>query len=259
MRLIDRLEKRYSTAEWVFLREVAPATGFVGNTRYCDAIAINIWPSRGLERHGFELKESRSDWLSELKKPEKAERFFSLCHRWSLVVSDRSIVKDTELPSGWGLMVSHGEDSLKTVVEPSRNTPQPISDKFAIALLRRQRDQCEERVKRIKSIDADVRLSDAYKKGIEAEAKRSQSAVDRANKDLRELQKRVSEFESATGIRVSNWDIEGKKREIAVLQCDNGRERILSDIDRIEKKLLSFMETAGDAIEGFKASHVKDS
>jgi len=32
---------------------------------------MDLWPSGGLEIHGHEVKVSRSDWLRELKEPEK--------------------------------------------------------------------------------------------------------------------------------------------------------------------------------------------
>ena len=58
--------------EWAFMAQVRNAAGF-NATRTLDALALHLWPSRGLVLHGFEIKVSRSDWLREVKDPAKAE------------------------------------------------------------------------------------------------------------------------------------------------------------------------------------------
>jgi len=96
---------------------------------------MNLWPSRGLELHGFEIKVSRGDFLRELKAPEKAETIARYCDRWWLVVSDDDIVLDGELPPTWGLLVRRG-NSLRLKRDAGQLTPIPISRKFLAALLR---------------------------------------------------------------------------------------------------------------------------
>lgn len=76
--------------------------------RTADFIAMDLWVSGGLEIHGHEVKVSRSDWLRELKEPEKAAEFIPYVNRWWLVVSDPAIVGLGELPEGWGLMAMRG-------------------------------------------------------------------------------------------------------------------------------------------------------
>ena len=68
---------------WAVLHEVPNATG-AGKVRTADAIAISLWPSRGLEIHGLEIKVSRSDWRRELKQPEKSVPIQRYCHRCGL-------------------------------------------------------------------------------------------------------------------------------------------------------------------------------
>jgi hypothetical protein len=88
---------------WVFMPHVRSDAGFDAR-RTLDAVAMDMWPSKGLRLHGFEIKCSRSDWLRELKSPEKAQMFHDRVDQFWLVVSDRSIVRDGELPADWGLM-----------------------------------------------------------------------------------------------------------------------------------------------------------
>lgn len=108
--MLDALHYRYSQVNpgngprYACAEHVKNQAGF--NARRCaDFIAVDCWPTGGIELHGHEVKVSRSDWLHELKQPEKADAFKRYMDRWWLVVSDAKIVKPGELPQGWGLLV----------------------------------------------------------------------------------------------------------------------------------------------------------
>lgn len=106
--MLDRLRGRYGGRSgngyrWVFATHVRDAAGFDAS-RTADAVALDLWPSKGLELHGFEVKVSRSDWLRELAKPDKHVPVARFCDRWWLVVPDRTIVHSGELPKTWGLI-----------------------------------------------------------------------------------------------------------------------------------------------------------
>ena len=131
----ELLQKRYSGDEWVILSEVRNAAGYDA-TRTADAIAMNMWPSRGLAMHGFEIKASRADWLRELKNPRKADAFMGRVDYWWLVVGDPAIVHDGELPDGWGLLAPRG-GGLGVVTEPAKRPAVDISRPFLASLLRR--------------------------------------------------------------------------------------------------------------------------
>lgn len=116
--LLDALhEKLASEAQgnggnrWIIAEHVRVRAGFAGygdmqhgRMRTADALAIDTWQSKGMELHGFEVKCTRSDWLTELKQPEKSAPFRDVCDRWWLVIADAAMVKPGELPDGWGLM-----------------------------------------------------------------------------------------------------------------------------------------------------------
>lgn len=55
------LKRRYAQPECAVVFEVAQATGFSAN-RHLDAIAMELWPSRGLALHGIEIKVDLYDW-----------------------------------------------------------------------------------------------------------------------------------------------------------------------------------------------------
>jgi hypothetical protein len=103
--------------------------------RTADFIAMDLWPSKGLEIHGHEVKVSRSDWLRELKEPEKAAEFWPYVNRWWLVVPDAAIVGLGELPEDWGLMAMRGE-RLSVITAAPRHDALPLPPTRLAALLR---------------------------------------------------------------------------------------------------------------------------
>lgn len=142
--LLDMLRLRHvrsgngGAGEYAFLTHVRNEASFAA-TRTMDALTVSLWPSRGLELHGYEVKSSRSDWLRELKDPEKAEVFHRRCDRWSLVVGAADIVAPGELPPTWGLLVPRG-GKLATVVAapklPRTKEEKMISRSWLVCLLR---------------------------------------------------------------------------------------------------------------------------
>lgn len=107
----------------VYLTEVT-APGNSG--RRADAVHIGLWASRGAGTIDVcELKISRADWLVELKKPQKAEAWWPYCHHFWLVVPHEEIVKDGELPKGWGLMMPNPRGRrFKVLVKPEERAPE---------------------------------------------------------------------------------------------------------------------------------------
>lgn len=93
--------------EHAFLPMVRNAAGFSANRTF-DAIAVNLWPSRGLTIHVFEVKVSRSDWRRELAKPDKAEDACKVAD-FFWIVAPAGCVQDGELPPGWGLIEVRGD------------------------------------------------------------------------------------------------------------------------------------------------------
>lgn len=136
--LIKLLAAQWPQPNCAFIPEFRCGTGYTRDSR-ADAIAMHLWPSSsiGLELVGFELKVSRSDWLRELKTPNKADPIKQFCDKWYLVVSDLDVIKyASELPYGWGLM--HAENGqILTMIEAPKLEPLPLDRAFVAALMRR--------------------------------------------------------------------------------------------------------------------------
>jgi hypothetical protein len=116
----------------VYLTEVT-APGHSG--RRADAVHVGLWSSRGAGTiEVCELKISRGDWLKELREPKKAEAWWPYCHRFWLVVPHEGIVKDGELPDGWGLMMPSSRGRRFMVLVKAKDRA-PEDFKLTIPLL----------------------------------------------------------------------------------------------------------------------------
>ena len=107
-------------------------------SRTADFVAVDTWPSGKCAIHGVEVKVSRSDWLRELKEPDKSAACMNWCTHWYLAVPDRQIVKDGELPPGWGLLAAvpwAARFRLKEVVKAPRRAVPPIPPESLASLL----------------------------------------------------------------------------------------------------------------------------
>jgi hypothetical protein len=144
--MLDLLHLRYTRNQhgngprYVMAEHVRNYCGFAGYRtitplRTADALAVDLWPSSGHVVHGFEVKVSRSDWLTELKDPEKAEAFKPYCDYWWLVVPDAAIVRD-DLPPGWGLMTAVGTNGLRIRIRAPRLDRQPMPFEMTASWLR---------------------------------------------------------------------------------------------------------------------------
>lgn len=86
--------------------------------------------------HGFEIKASRADWLSEHRTGgNKSLAWRERCHYWWLVAPSTDIIHPEEVPPGWGLLV--GTNRLRAVVKPERVEPaQPIDAPLMLTIAR---------------------------------------------------------------------------------------------------------------------------
>lgn len=198
---MECLRPRFGGDDFALVPQVRNGTGFQRRTRTADAIAISLWPSRGVDAHGFEFKDSRSDWKKELDSPEKSEEIGRYCRFWWLVVSDPAIVKDGELPSAWGLLHATDGGTKVVVKAPGRTTQEP-SWSFVAAVLKAAKDVAtgedviQERIKA-----AVAKEQQGRREAIEAARKDGGGA---ARKELERLQGVVAEFEAAAGIKITD-------------------------------------------------------
>jgi hypothetical protein len=106
--IVERLQSKYGREQYAVFFDVGDAIG-TKYRRRADAVAVGFWGSTGRLIEGFEIKQSRADWLREVKAVAKADPFLELVDKWWLVAPDGT-AKAEELPACWGWMTAtkHG-------------------------------------------------------------------------------------------------------------------------------------------------------
>jgi hypothetical protein len=167
--LIEIVERAMHSAalEWLFLRELRVGTGRQnGGAQRLDAFALNTLPHMAMKRVCYEVKTSRADFLSELKRPLKRRIGMRYSNEFYFV-TPAELVTLAEIPpecglveagyatfSEWkGLIGRHAgffnydpetrAYCMITVPAPWRDTPGPTWQLVA-AMLRNQRRQFSE-------------------------------------------------------------------------------------------------------------------
>lgn len=191
------LRSRYPANTHTLLFEVRNDAGFRAD-RSCDALAMGLWPSRGLKLSGFEIKRSRADWLKEYRQPEKAESFSVFCDEWWIVAGDGSIVQADELPERWGLLVAKGQRLECVKPAPKNPTPEPLDRGLLAAMFKRAQSQF--------AAPAKAEYQRGYEAGIKHNKEGVQQARENATRELQDLKKSVYDFEKASGVTIHSWD-----------------------------------------------------
>jgi hypothetical protein len=232
--MLALLRARYPSNAFAFLEQVGNSTGFACS-RWADVVVMSLWPSRGLEIIGIEIKVSRSDWKRELEHPEKADPIAAFCDRWYLAAGSKDIVQPGELPLGWGLLVPNGPDSLRCTVEASLNPEPRIDRQFLAAVLRRVQAQLTEESK----------LKAEYERGIQAGRAAELKVQERSGAvvELRDLREEVDIFEKAAGIKITGWGGENIGEAVRLLRAGkyweerNELQRLRDELSRIGEQL----------------------
>lgn len=221
MTIHEAMSIRYAAPEWILTFEVRNKTGFTrGKVRYADAVAVNTFPSRGHELHGFEFKASRSDWLSELKDGQKSEAIFAYCDRW-WIVAPAGVVNESEVPKTWGYLVAH-ESGLRAIKQAPELQAKARDWPFVVSLLRRVSERAP-----VQGLDASRELSIRAdeRKCVEAYMERR---AKQAKEHGDELGRNVAEFERKSGIRIrDNWTWRNMDGALSLLSRPNDLAKTL--------------------------------
>lgn len=249
--VIELLRTRYAAPAWAFLEQVANGTGFAAD-RHVDAIAMGVWPSRGLELIGFEVKVSRNDWRRELRKPDKAEPIAARMDRF-YVVAPADVVPRDEVPSAWGLIEVVGGKKLIERKPAEKLEPKPLDHLFLAAILRKAAAasptlemQAEARRQAHDEVEQDLDHR------VEQRTYGLQSELDR-------LRERVQAFEARTGIPLEKHEQNGwygfpsgDELAAAVLfLARGGTQRARQQLRSLDHVITSLQKVAGEAADLF--------
>jgi hypothetical protein len=235
------LRSRYCAPEWALNFEVANGTG-AGSSRYADAVAMNLWPSRGLKVHGFEIKVSKSDFMNEIRNPAKSSAIQKYCDFW-WIVAPKEAVDESLLPPTWGWLRAD-KDRLVAVKDAPHLEPEPLSRTFMAAMIRRSSDHDAGEIRAIvdKQV-ADLRKDDEarVRKEIEYKTRDGNAAV-----------AELAKLKAAIGVR--GWGLLNTDEVVRavrlIMECDIGgayggvkaiRTSLKQSIDRIDKAMAKFV------------------
>lgn len=135
--ITEKLGDLHSPLEWVYLQELRIGGGYGKDSEQrLDGFAIAYAPSKQNRAIVYEVKVSRSDFMSEIKKPIKRRRGLAYSNEFYFVCP-QGMVKVEEVPPECGLIeVSEQGDLLITTKAPFRDTF-PLPRNFIASVLRR--------------------------------------------------------------------------------------------------------------------------
>lgn len=228
------LRTRYEPAAYGLFWEV-------GDGRRADAVAMSLWRSHGHAVHGFELKAHRSDWLRELRSPQKSNEVMGYCDFWWLVAADGVCDDPLELPIGWGLLRLRADGRLHARVRAPRLEPKPM-DRHFLSLL----------VRRAGRADQELVHAEVTKQLVEIDARRTES--DRREKERRagnDFEAKYINLRTELGITdqwVSDADLAAAVR--AVLRA--GVATTYGSLQNLQQSLTTAGRLVDEALANFK-------
>ena len=225
------LRVRFSEPAWAFLPQVRNGTGWARTARTVDALAMGLWPSRGLHLNGFEIKVRRSDWFGELKNPQKAEEIAQYCDFFWLVAS-KDIIKIEEVPSNWGLIIPSGKHT-KIIKQAEKLEPKQIDRLFLAAILRKAQE----------TITPESELREARTEGRKQGEKNTRTVLKYELEEWERLKKDVHEFEKKSGVSIRRWDCQDIGEAVRMvlagehLKAKESLQELLKKSERITKQI----------------------
>lgn len=231
------LRSRFCAPEWAIFFEVADGTG-ASQRRWADALAMNMYPSRGLEIHGFEIKVSRSDWLRELRCPEKSSNVQQFCDRW-WIVAPKDIIKPGELPPTWGHYDVTPAGAIRQMIAAPKLKAEPVTRPFIAAMLRRAGGIDEEMVNAAIQRERQ-KLEETYQNRVQRE-------VDARCRKASAAIEKLAEFEHETGLSLEGYEaVKGIAdavrfiRHTGTLDTWRGLQGIATEAERFAAKVRDF-------------------
>lgn len=224
--ILAAIRKKYPADRFAFFPGLRNSTGYASTVRTADAVVMSLWPSRGLDIIGFEVKVSRGDWFRELKNPEKAEEIMQFCDQWYVVTATHDLIRDDELPSTWGWMVLHGKQ-LRVKVKAPKLDPQTIDRPFLASVLRNAQSSY---VNWIPKAQIQAETDAAYEEGRERERSAHKTET-RLKAGYEEI---IEKFYEATGVHLATWNAEKVGHAVKlVMEGKANVQSIASDICHI--------------------------
>jgi hypothetical protein len=190
--VVIALRRHYGEA-WALVEQVGNGTGWNAG-RWLDVIAFGLWPSRGLEVHGIEIKVSRADWRREVRQPAKADAIATHCDRF-WIAAPAGLIDPLHLGTiapAWGLLEVDRAGRIQTKRAAERSEALPPDREFGAAVMRRlptPTDALRAEVTAIVKAEYEAEVENGVKVGVA-----------RASGQYDRIVQRVERFIELTGI-----------------------------------------------------------
>lgn len=204
--------EHFAPPHFAFLTQVRNGTGYSRRqVRTADAIAMGTWPSRGIYLHGIEIKVSHSDFVAELKNPQKAEDIAQYCHFWWLAVSHPKVAPLNEVPPNWGLLVVNEAGEKLDVIRDATKKEAVTPDHLLLAAIMRKVSQEYVHVDSLRDWKNDTRRE------LEIDADRNARHLrESALAGLKKHTELVGKIETALGCRINEWNVDNFAADYAL-------------------------------------------
>ena len=134
--IVAALQALHTGREWVSFPELRLGTGYGGKwEQRIDVFALSCYPSHGLQSVAYEVKVSRSDFLRELKEPEKRRAAMELSNLFYFA-APAGLIQPGELPADCGLVEYQG-GKLRTTCKATFRDRDVPPWRFVASLARR--------------------------------------------------------------------------------------------------------------------------
>jgi hypothetical protein len=238
----ESLRKKFTRPEWALFFEVGNGTG--GNLRrWADALAMNMYPSRGLAIVGFEIKVSRTDLRKELEQPKKAEAVGCFCNQWYLVVP-KGLINDTDIiPAAWGIL-EYNNGLLRQTKKPNELSCQPVTKEFVAAILRRDDEAYVKNIAQQVEKFSEQRISELRQHHKEILEKERESMRERH----KQLLESIKSFEKISGIQISTYNGEELGKAVKIVQ-QIGTTGSYNTLEIVRRNMQSFLAVTDKVIQ----------
>jgi len=230
------LDRFFPAGPFVLLPSVRNGTGYSRRkTRTADAIAVSVYPSRGLYFAGVEIKVSRSDWLRELKDAAKSESIQRFCKYW-WIATPEGVVEPGEMPETWGHIVVGEKKNTIAIPAPALD-PAPPDMLFVCSVMRAVAEQS---VTRASLVEREKEIHDAAVK----------VGKQQASYRLMELDAMLEAFCEASGLDLAgirSWDAGNVGSAVRVL-VDTGVDQVEHQLRGWNREMASWAERMARAV-----------
>lgn len=252
--VLSALKSRFCTPAYALLTSVRNQTGFQRQIRTADALAMSLYPSRGIELLGFEVKVSRADWLRELREPDKAESIARYCDRWYVVAGDKDVVEDNEVPPNWGLLTLRGSRVITDIQAADLSEDRghkEIGRDFLAGIFRRVNDYEKGYVKK-SEVDGIVRtrLDSIEENAVGRQDMRLKQQLDQAQAELANLRSSAKMFEERSGVKLDPWNSDRIGDAVKFVLAGN--------VDGLRKQLDGLLHSAHCIVSSIEQAIGKD-